>query len=154
MLVYSQYFFKRKDRKIPTPSITPICLLFCVITMCFLIFVCPVMSGIKVDVPNINSDILELYDEQEYATFVINENNVILLNNIPIKLDGLNEIMISQYPFLKKSGTKNQINIFIRASKNVSYNTIVSLMQRLQLDGFENITLVGQPQAQADQTNV
>lgn len=145
MLVYSQYFFKRKDRKIPTPSITPICLLFCVITMCFLIFVCPVMSGIKVDVPNINSDILELYDEQEYATFVINENNVILLNNIPIKLDGLNEIMISQYPFLKKSGTKNQINIFIRASKNVSYNTIVSLMQRLQLDGFENITLVGEP---------
>lgn len=145
MLVYSQYFFKRKDRKIPTPSITPICLLFCVITMCFLIFVCPVMSGIKVDVPNINSDILELYDEQEYATFVINENNVILLNNIPIKLDGLNEIMISQYPFLKKTGTKNQINIFIRASKNVSYNTIVSLMQRLQLDGFENITLVGEP---------
>ena len=154
MLVYSQYFFKRKDRKIPTPSIMPMCILFCLITMCFLIFVCPVMSGIKVDMPKINSDILELYDEQEYATFVVNDDNLILLNNIPVELNKLSDIMISQYPFLKKSGTKNQINIFIRSSKYASYNTIVNLMQRLQLDGFENITLVGQPQAQADQTNV
>ena len=154
MLVYSQYFFKRKDRKIPTPSIMPMCILFCLITMCFLIFVCPVMSGIKVDMPKINSDILELYDEQEYATFVVNDDNLILLNNIPVELNKLSDIMISQYPFLKKSGTKNQINIFIRSSKYVSYNTIVNLMQRLQLDGFENITLVGQPQAQANQTNV
>ena len=104
--------------------------------------------------PKINSDILELYDEQEYATFVVNDDNLILLNNIPVELNKLSDIMISQYPFLKKSGTKNQINIFIRSSKYVSYNTIVNLMQRLQLDGFENITLVGQPQAQADQTNV
>ena len=154
MLVYSQYFFKRKDRKIPTPSIMPMCILFCLITMCFLIFVCPVMSGIKVDMPKINSDILELYDEQEYATFVVNDDNLMLLNNIPIELDKLNDIMITQYPFLKKSGTKNQINIFIRSSKYASYNTIINLMQRLQLDGFENITLVGQPQAQANQTNV
>ena len=154
MLVYSQYFFKRKDRKIPTPSIMPMCILFCLITMCFLIFVCPVMSGIKVDIPKINSDILELYDEQEYATFLVNDDNLMLLNNIPIELDKLNDIMITQYPFLKKSGTKNQINIFIRSSKYASYNTIINLMQRLQLDGFENITLVGQPQAQADQTNV
>lgn len=154
MLVYSQYFFKRKDRKIPTPSIMPICLLFCIITMCFLIFVCPVMSGIKVDMPKINSDILELYDEQEYATLLVNDDNLMLLNNIPIELDKLNDIMITQYPFLKKSGTKNQINIFIRSSKYASYNTIINLMQRLQLDGFENITLVGQPQAQANQTNV
>lgn len=130
------------------------CILFCIITMCFVFFVCPVMSGIKVDVPKINSDILELYDEQEYATFVVNDNNLILLNNIPVELNKLSDIMISQYPFLKKSGTKNQINIFIRSSKYASYNTIVNLMQRLQLDGFENITLVGQPQAQADQTNV
>ena len=130
------------------------CILFCLITMCFLIFVCPVMSGIKVDMPKINSDILELYDEQEYATFVVNDDNLILLNNIPVELNKLSDIMISQYPFLKKSGTKNQINIFIRSSKYVSYNTIVNLMQRLQLDGFENITLVGQPQAQANQTNV
>lgn len=154
MLVYSQYFFKRKDRKIPTPSIMPMCILFCLITMCFLIFVCPVMSGIKVDMPKINSDILELYDEQEYATFVVNDDNLMLLNNIPIELDKLNDIMITQYPFLKKSGTKNQINIFIKSSKYASYNTIINLMQRLQLDGFENITLVGQPQAQANQTNV
>ena len=154
MLVYSQYFFKRKDRKIPTPSIMPMCILFCLITMCFLIFVCPVMSGIKVDMPKINSDILELYDEQEYATFLVNDDNLMLLNNIPIELDKLNDIMITQYPFLKKSGTKNQINIFIRSSKYASYNTIINLMQRLQLDGFENITLVGQPQAQANQTNV
>ena len=154
MLVYSQYFFKRKDRKIPTPSIMPMCILFCLITMCFLIFVCPVMSGIKVDMPKINSDILELYDEQEYATFVVNDDNLMLLNNIPIELDKLNDIMITQYPFLKKSGTKNQINILIRSSKYASYNTIINLMQRLQLDGFENITLVGQPQAQANQTNV
>ena len=154
MLVYSQYFFKRKDRKIPTPSIMPMCILFCLITMCFLIFVCPVMSGIKVDMPKINSDILELYDEQEYATFLVNDDNLMLLNNIPIELDKLNDIMITQYPFLKKSGTKNQINIFIRSSKYASYNTIINLMQRLQLDGFENITLVGQPQAQTNQTNV
>ena len=154
MLVYSQYFFKRKDRKIPTPSIMPMCILFCLITMCFLIFVCPVMSGIKVDMPKINSDILELYDEQEYATFLVSDDNLMLLNNIPIELDKLNDIMITQYPFLKKSGTKNQINIFIRSSKYASYNTIINLMQRLQLDGFENITLVGQPQAQANQTNV
>ena len=154
MLVYSQYFFKRSDRKIPTPSIMPICILFCLITMCFLIFVCPVMSGIKVDMPKINSDILELYDEQEYATFLVNDDNLMLLNNIPIELDKLNDIMITQYPFLQKSGTKNQINIFIRSSKYASYNTIINLMQRLQLDGFENITLVGQPQAQANQTNV
>ena len=150
MLVYSQYFFKRKDRKIPTPSIMPMCILFCLITMCFLIFVCPVMSGIKVDMPKINSDILELYDEQEYATFLVNDDNLMLLNNIPIELDKLNDIMITQYPFLKKSGTKNQINIFIRSSKYASYNTIINLMQRLQLDGFENITLVGEPQAQAN----
>lgn len=154
MLVYSQYFFKRKDRKIPTPSIMPMCILFCLITMCFLIFVCPVMSGIKVDMPKINSDILELYDEQEYATLLVNDDNLMLLNNIPIELDKLNDIMITQYPFLKKSGTKNQINIFIRSSKYASYNTIINLMQRLQLDGFENITLVGQPQAQANKTNV
>ena len=154
MLVYSQYFFKRKDRKIPTPSIMPMCILFCLITMCFLIFVCPVMSGIKVDMPKINSDILELYDEQEYATFLVNNDSLILLNNIPVELNKLNDVMLMQYPFLKKSGTKNQINIFIRSSKYVSYNTIVNLMQRLQLDGFENITLVGQPQAQANQTNV
>ncbi|MBQ7552286.1 MAG: biopolymer transporter ExbD [Rickettsiales bacterium] len=154
MLVYSQYFFKRKDRKIPTSSIMPMCILFCLITMCFLIFVCPVMSGIKVDMPKINSDILELYDEQEYATFLVNDDNLMLLNNIPIELDKLNDVMLMQYPFLKKSGTKNQINIFIRSSKYASYNTIINLMQRLQLDGFENITLVGQPQAQANQTNV
>ena len=154
MLVYSQYFFKRKDRKIPTPSIMPMCILFCLITMCFLIFVCPVMSGIKVDMPKINSDILELYDEQEYATFIVNNDNLIRLNDVPVELDKLNDVMLIQYPFLKKSGTKNQINIFIRSSKYASYNTIINLMQRLQLDGFENITLVGQPQAQANQTNV
>ena len=150
MLVYSQYFFKRSDRKLPTPSVMPMCLLFCIITMCFVIFVCPVMSGIKVDIPKINSDILELYDEQEYATFIVNNDNLIRLNDVPVELDKLNDVMLIQYPFLKKSGTKNQINIFIRSSKYASYNTIINLMQRLQLDGFENITLVGEPQAQAN----
>ena len=54
------------------------------------------MSGIKVDLPKINSDILELYDEQEYATFIINDNNTILINNVPVKLDDLNDIITSQ----------------------------------------------------------
>ena len=153
MLVYSQYFFKRKDRKIPTPSLMPICLLFCIITMCFLIFVCPVMSGIKVDLPKINSDILELYDEQEYATFIINDNDTILINNVPVKLDDLNDIITSQYPFLKKSADKERINIFIRANKDISYNTIVNLIQRLQLEGFTNITLVGEPSFQISNTD-
>ena len=111
------------------------------------------MSGIKVDLPKINSDILELYDEQEYATFIINDNNTILINNVPVKLDDLNDIITSQYPFLKKSADKERINIFIRANKDISYNTIVNLMQRLQLEGFTNITLVGEPSFQISNTD-
>lgn len=143
MLIYNQNFFKRKDRKIPIPDLAPFCLLFCVITMCFLIFICPIMSGIKVDLPKINSDILELYDEQEYATFNINEDGSTLVNGVPLDINELNNTMLTYYPFLKKIGTRDKINIFIKANKNVSYNTIVQLMQKLQLEGFTNITLVG-----------
>ena len=137
MIIYKDHYFKRMDRKIPIPDTIPFVILMFLIIMCGFLFVLPVFSGIKVNMPKIKGDIIELYNDKQYATIYL-YNNQLLVNQEIVALEDIDKYFSTKY------SSKNDLQIFVRSDVNVSYSKITEVLQTLYYYGYNNITLVGQ----------
>ena len=139
MMIYSQHFFRRRLRKIPSPSCLPIAIIFAVLCVCIIVITPPVITGIQVDLPALNTQPLEIFDDFKYITIYALDNGVIAVNNTAVKDSEVVDFIKLSYSNIKPE----DIRIFIRSDKNVPYGTITNLLQILNDNGFANISLVG-----------
>ncbi len=136
--IYKNHNFRRKPRKMPIPSCLPIATTFALLTMCVIAVMPPVITGIKVDTPRLNTQPIEIFDDFTYVTILYKNDGKIIINNTQI---AVNQI-IDAIKIIHKDIPFEEIKVFIKAEKEVSYNSIISLLQILNNAGFVDITLV------------
>ena len=142
MIIYSKHFFKRKDRVLPRPSVFPFVILIMIMLMCMVFCLFPTVKSINVNTPTISNSI-EPFDNKTVFTIDINSDDSFSYNNNEISLEKLENFLSNQ---LKNSIEKQEIEdvkIFIRANKNVAYNTVIEVIQQLNNAGFTDVSLVG-----------
>lgn len=139
MIIYSKHFLRRKNRKIPKPSCIPFVILALLLVMCFITLINPALNSIKVNLPKIDSDVIEIYHNKQYTTIYIREENKIVVNNINLKIDELCGYLFEQY----NERQREEIEIFIQANNNILYSNIIDTIQILQKCGFSKTTLIG-----------
>ena len=138
-MIYTQHYFRRRMRKIPSPSCLPIAIMFAIISMCIIVVIPPVITGVKVDLPKLNTQPIEIFDDFKYITVFINDDGGIIINNTVIQTNQVGDAIKSVY----NNTSIEDIKIFVRAGNNVSYDKIIELLQVLNDYGFLDITLVG-----------
>ncbi len=139
MIIYSKHFFRRQNRGIPKPSCIPFVILSLILIMCFIVLITPALNGIKVNLPKIDSDIIELYHKKQYITIYLKEENKIIVNNINLKINELCSFLTEQHNIQYNEN----LEIFIQADNNILYHNITDIIQILQKCGFNKTTLVG-----------
>ena len=136
MIIYKEHYFKRMDRKIPTPCALSFVILILLVIMCSFLFVLPAFSGIKVNMPKVKGDIIELYNDKQYATIYLYHDRL-LINHEVVPIEDMDKYLSAKY------SSKHDLQIFIRADVDVSYSKIAEMLQSLYYYGYNNITLVG-----------
>ena len=123
----------------PAPSCLPIAIIFAILTMCIIVVMPPIITGIKVDMPKLSTQPIEIFDDFTYVTIDVLGDNNFYLNGA--KLD-IQEITPAIQLIHKNTALEN-IKVFIKAEQNVNYNSVISLLNNLNNNGFVDITLVG-----------
>ena len=123
----------------PAPSCLPIAIIFAILTMCVIVVIPPIITGVKVDMPKLSTQPIEIFDDFKYVTIDILGDDNFYLNGA--KLD-VQEIT-SAIQLIHKNISLENIKVFIKADQNVNYNSVISLLNSLNNDGFIDITLVG-----------
>ena len=141
MILDNKYIFNRKNREIPRPSCLPIAIAFALLSMCILIVIPPVVSGIDVRMPSMHTRPVEMYDDFRYITLFFDKRGIIV-DGSPTSVEKLSKLIKKRYS-RDKNIDVHDVKIFVRADKRVSYNSIVSLLEALNYNGYRNITLVG-----------
>lgn len=123
----------------PSPSCLPIAILFAFLSMAMVIVIPPVLSGIKVDMPKLNTAPVEIYDDFKYVNVSVLPDGSIFVNNNNCKISDIGAIIKLMY----KQLMPDEIKVFVHASKDIQYDLLVSVLQSLNNDGYTDITLVG-----------
>lgn len=136
-MIYNQQFFRRKERDIPKPSMAPIMLLSAVLLICTLFIMQPVKTGINIDIPKVDADVFEVYDDFQYANVQIRKDGLIFINGRPVAAKDIENMLRN----ILQLG--NDARIFIHADKSISYGDIAVLLNYLNEIGYSDIALVG-----------
>lgn len=139
MIIYRQHYFRRKLRKMPVPSCICLAIMFAILSMCIIVVMPPIINGINVDLPKVNTQPVEIFEDFTYVTAYLRDDGVVVIDGAQSSIEETGSVI----KILKKGIELDDIKIFVRADKNVSYNSIVLLLQQLSDDGFSDITLVG-----------
>ena len=123
----------------PSPSCLPIAILFAILAMAIIIVIPPVLSGIKVDMPKLNTAPVEVYDDFKYVNVAVLPDGDIFVNGNNCGISDIGAVIKILYKHL----TQDEIKVFVHASKDISYNLLASVLQSLNNDGYKDITLVG-----------
>ena len=123
----------------PSPSCLPIAILFAILAMAMMIVIPPVISGIKVDMPKLNTEPVEIYDDFKYVNVSVFPDGSIFVNGNNCRISDIGAVI----KILYKQLSQDEIKVFVHASKDISYNLLVSVLQSLNNDGYKDITLVG-----------
>ena len=136
-MIYSQQFSRRKEREIPKPSIVPIMLLSAVLLICTLFIMQPIKTGINIDLPKVNTDLFEIYDDFQYANVQIRKDGLIFINGRPVAAKDIENMLRN----VMQLG--NDARIFIHADKSISYGDIAAVLNYINDLGYSDIALVG-----------
>lgn len=139
MMIYSQHYFRRKLRKMPAPSCLPIAIIFAILTMCVIVVMPPIITGIKVDMPKLSTQPIEIFDDFTYVTIDVLGDNNFYLNGAKLDIQEITPAI----QLIHKNISLENIKVFIKADQNVNYNSVISLLNNLNNNGFVDITLVG-----------
>ena len=140
MMIYSQHYFRRRLRKTPSPSCLPLAILFAILCMCTIVVIPPVTTGVKIDMPQLNTQPLEIFDDFKYITIKITDEGKIIINNQIVAPEEIADVVKLTYPNI----AFEDIKIFIKADKNINHNSMMTLLQIINDAGLTDITLVGQ----------
>ena len=139
MIIYSQHFFRRKKRIIPTPSVIPIAIFFALLTALIIFIMPPVRSGINVNLPSLNTEPVEIYDDFVYDTLYVSKEGAVYLSDKQIDPSKIASILTSKYD----NQSLERLHLFIKADTGIDYGSLTYLLQILNNNGIKNISLVG-----------
>lgn len=136
-MIYSQQFSRRKESEIPKPSMAPLMLLSAVLLICTLFIMQPIKTGINIDIPNVDADLFEMYDDFQYANIQIRKDGLIFINGRPVAAKDIENMLKNVLQL------GSDARIFIHADKSISYGDIAVLINYLNEIGYPDIALVG-----------
>ncbi|GEM_PF-4254690 len=139
MIIYSQHFFRRKSRSIPSPSCLPLVIVMTLMLGVVVAFMPPVISGVNVELPSLNTEPIEIYDDFVYNTIQVVDDDEVVVNNYPSKIDSVGELVKE----INKNQKLEDVKIFIRADVQTSYNAIMKVLEKLNDIGVKDVSLVG-----------
>ncbi|MGA8111145.1 MAG: biopolymer transporter ExbD [Acidobacteriaceae bacterium] len=117
-------------------NITPLVDVVLVLLVIFMLTAPVLQSGIQVNVPKTKT-VREITEQRTVVT--INKDNEVFLNDKPVNLNDLPDILRSQ-----SSDTTKQV-IYLRADQSVSFGTFATLMDAVKQSGITNVSIVTQP---------
>lgn len=123
----------------PAPSCLPIAIIFAILTMCVIVVMPPIITGIKVDMPKLSTQPIEIFDDFTYVTIDVLGDNNFYLNGAKLDIQEITPAI----QLIHKNISLENIKVFIKADQNVNYNSVISLLNNLNNNGFVDITLVG-----------
>ena len=123
----------------PAPSCLPIAIIFAILTMCVIVVIPPIITGVKVDMPKLSTQPIEIFDDFTYVTIDVLGDNNFYLNGAKLEIQEITPAI----QLIHKNISLENIKVFIKADQNVNYNSVISLLNNLNNNGFIDITLVG-----------
>ena len=139
MIIYSQHYFRKRHRKIPSPSCLPLTILFAILCMCVIVVMPPIITGVKIDMPQLNTQPLEIFDDFKYVTVNITDKGTIIINGNQIQPNEIADTI----KLTHNNVPLEDIKIFVKAYKGIDYNSMINLLQLMNDNGLTDITLVG-----------
>ena len=127
-MIYSQHYFRRKLRKMPAPSCLPIAIIFAILTMCVIVVIPPIITGVKVDMPKLSTQPIEIFDDFTYVTIDVLGDNNFYLNGAKLEIQEITPAI----QLIHKNTALENIKVFIKADQNVNYNLLVLRLQQEQ----------------------
>jgi biopolymer transport protein ExbD/biopolymer transport protein TolR len=118
-------------------NITPLVDVVLVLLVIFMITAPVLQSGIQVNVPKTKT-VHEITEQRTVVT--INKDNEVFLNDKPVNLNDLPNILRAQ-----STDTSKQQIIYLRADQSVSFGTFATLMDAVKQSGITNVSIVTQP---------
>ena len=112
-------------------------LLSAVLLICTLFIMQPIKTGINIDLPKVNTDLFEIYDDFQYANVQIRKDGLIFINGRPIAVKDIENMLKNVLQI------SNDARIFVHADKSISYGDIAVLLNYLNNLGYSDIALVG-----------
>ena len=97
----------------------------------------PVKTGINIDIPKVDADVFEIYDDFQYANIQVRKDGLIFINGRPVGAQDI-ENMLKNVLQLGENA-----RIFVHADKSISYGDIAVLLNYLNNLGYSDIALVG-----------
>jgi len=117
-------------------NITPLVDVVLVLLVIFMLTAPVLQSGIQVNVPKTKT-VREITEQRTVLT--INKDNEVFLNDKPVNLNDLPDILKAQ-----STDPSKQI-IYLRADQSVSFGTFATLMDAVKQSGITNVSIVTQP---------
>ena len=139
MIIYSQHFFRRRTRSIPSPSCLPLVIIMTLLLGIVVAFMPPVISGVNVDLPTLNTEPIEIYDDFVYTTIYVVSDDEVVVNNYPAKIESDGDLVKE----INKNQKLEDVKIFVRADIQTSYNAIMRVLEKMNDIGIKDISLVG-----------
>lgn len=139
MIIYSQHFFRRRQRAMPLPSMMPMTIFFALLLGVIVLLIPPISSGINVSLPALNTEPVQVYDDFVYETIEVSQEGGLFINEEQIDPTKIMEILQARH----NEQELERLQIFIKADSNLDYGSITYLLQILNNNGIKNITLVG-----------
>jgi biopolymer transport protein ExbD/biopolymer transport protein TolR len=121
-------------------NITPLVDVVLVLLVIFMLTAPVLQSGIQVNVPKTKT-VREITEQRTVVT--INKDNEVFLNDKPVNLNDLPNILRSQ-----NTDTTKQV-IYLRADEKVAFGAFASVMDAVKQSGITNVSIVTQPAASA-----
>ena len=115
----------------------PLMLLSAVLLICTLFIMQPIKTGINIDIPNVDADLFEMYDDFQYANIQIRKDGLIFINGRPVAAKDIENMLKNVLQL------GSDARIFIHADKSISYGDIAVLINYLNEIGYPDIALVG-----------
>ncbi len=117
-------------------NITPLVDVVLVLLVIFMLTAPVLQSGIQVNVPKTKT-VREITEQRTVVT--INKDNEVFLNDKPVNLNDLPNILRSQ-----NTDTTKQV-IYLRADEKVAFGAFASVMDAVKQSGITNVSIVTQP---------
>jgi biopolymer transport protein TolR len=117
-------------------NITPLVDVVLVLLVIFMITAPVLQSGIQVNVPKTKT-VREITQQRTVVT--INKDQEVFLNDKPVNLNDLPNILRSQ-----NTDTTNEV-IYLRADEKVPFGAFASVMDAVKQAGITNVSIVTQP---------
>jgi biopolymer transport protein TolR len=118
-------------------NLTPMLDLMFVLLIIFIVAIPVMLSSVKVNLPTLNTDSVQLDENISYFTISIDQNNYLFINDI--KTSEVNIAQDLQNTISQKAGEKK---FFIKADKSIQYGYLVKIMSILNDAGFKEISLL------------